>query len=275
VKEKPGTVIPVFSDTQIGGSTALCLPQWQIRGAKPDETMPFEASLASKWLYEKWVDYWEYIKFLAGVQGKHRKHRILSIHGGDILEGVHHGSLQSLQDVGDQIEMASNIMTTVANLSDGGVYGAMGTEAHAGPGWCYERQIAKNAGFRAYEPELHLDIDGLIVWCYHHGRAGKRDHTSAAAGVAVDARLMALETGEPAPRYVFTAHNHVIDDSGEKLLTRAMTLPSWQLKTAFGFRVASGKRSDIGGVIILPNGELDTSRMRYYAAPGQTRLVKA
>jgi hypothetical protein len=273
--DKPGTITAVFSDTQIGGWTALSLPAWQMKGAKPDEAVPYTANATGLWLYKCWVDYWRYICYLAGVSGKHRHHRIISIHVGDIVEGVHHNSLQSLQDVEDQVDMAAEIMTRVANLSDGGVYGVMGTEEHAGRGWVNEHRVAERAGFKRFDPELHLDIDGKIVWAFHHGRAGGRDWSSSAAGVAVEARMLALETKESVPDYVFTAHHHRIDDSGIKLETRAITLPSWQTKTTFGYKVASGRRSDIGGMIMLSDGSLDTSRMRYKAAPGQTRTVRA
>jgi len=274
MKIKPGTVTAVISDTHIGSSLGLALPKWTIQGAKADEHQELTASLASQWIYANWLEYWEYVKFLAGVRGKHRTHRIVTIHCGDIVEGVHHERVQMLTNPQDQIDMASEILTQIANLSDGGVYATHGTPTHAGAIYGSESAVANRCGFRALEPELHLDIDGLIVWAHHHGRAGARDWTSASASVAVQARLLALEIGEPAPHYIFTGHDHRIDDSGTKLKTRAITCSSWQLKTTHGHKVASGQRSDIGGFILLPGGALDESRARYAAAPDQPKLRK-
>jgi hypothetical protein len=271
---KPGTVVAIVSDTHIPSTTGLCLPEWTIKGAKSDESVLVKSSIAGSWMYQNWCEYWEYIRHLAGVVGPSRKHRIVTIHVGDILEGVHHDTKQiMLLDEGDQIDMAAAIMTDVANLSDGGVFGCHGTPAHAGEIYQSERTVAQRAGFKMFEPELHLDIDGLIVWAFHHGAAGKRDWASAAARVATEARLYAQDLGEPPPDYVFSGHHHIIDDSGFKLKTRAITCPSWQLKTSFGRKVASNRRSDIGGFIILPGGQLDESRARYGAAPDAPRLV--
>lgn len=272
MREKPGTVIAVISDTHIASTTGLCLPKWTIQGAKDDEFLDVSYSPASAWIYESWREYWAYVLHLAGGMA-YRKHRIVTIHVGDIVEGAHHNTKQvMLPDIGDQVEMAAEIMTKIANLSDGGIFACQGTPAHAGELYQAERTVAQKAGFRAFEPELHLDIDGLIVWAFHHGAAGKRDWSSVSARVATEARLYAQDLGEQPPDFVFSGHHHVIDDSGEKLKTRAITCPSWQLKTTFGRRVASNRRSDIGGFIILPGGQLDTSRARYVAAPDTPKL---
>jgi hypothetical protein len=275
MRDKPGTVIAVIGDTHAASTTGLCLPEWTIQGAKADESVTVKASPAASWIYQNWCDYWEYVRYCAGVVGPSRKHRIITIHLGDIVEGVHHGAKQiMLAELSDQEDMAAAIMTDVANLSDGGVFGCHGTPAHAGGLYESERTVANDAGFKMFEPELHLDIDGLIVWAFHHGAAGKRDWSSAAARVAVEARLYAQDLNEPPPNYVFAGHHHVIDDSGVKLKTRAIACPSWQLKTSFGRKVASNRRSDIGGFIILPGGQLDESRARYAGAPDNPRLVK-
>ena len=269
-----GTVVAVVGDTHIGSYTALSLPTWMLMG-KPGEEVEYQANLAQNWIYEKWQDYWGYVKTLAGVKGKTRKHRIVAVHVGDIVDGVHHQTIQSLQNPDDQIDMAAEIMEQVANLADGGLYLTIGTEVHAGPNGSYEYRISKRVGAKQIDQSLLLDIDGLRILVYHHGRASKRDWTSTAAGMAVEARLDAQESGQPVPRYVFSGHNHTIDDSGEKdCQCRAVALPSWQLRTAFGWRVGPGKtRSDIGGMIILPDGTLDWSRMRYVAPPGGRKVT--
>jgi len=271
--DKPGTITAVWGDPQIGSQTGLSLPEWTIY-QKPEQEIKYTASKAQNWIYDNWLDYWQYVRECAGVRGKHRKHRIVSICMGDIIEGTHHDASDLMHNVNDQIDMAAELLTPVANLSDGGIYGVMGTEAHGGANNTNEKQVVSRVGFKMYDQELLLDIDGLIIMAYHHGKVGGQDWTSAAAGVAVRAQLTTLQTGDPCPRLVFTAHNHIVDDSGEKVMgTRAITTPSWQLRTAFGYRVASGKRSDIGGLVVMPGGFVDFSRARYRAAPGQRKLV--
>jgi hypothetical protein len=272
--DKPGTITAIISDTHIGGFTGLCLPEWYIDGER-NEKKKISASRAQLWIYNNFCEYWRYVLHLAGAVGKYRRHRIITIHIGDIIDGYHHNTIQTLVNTDDQVNMAAEIMTRIAALSDGGVYGCLGTEVHGGPNGSHERQVAQRAGYKLLAQELQLNIDGVEVLAFHHGSASKRQWTSAAAGMAARMKLECLDMGLPQPRYVFAGHNHIIDDSGEKVPgTRAVSLPSWQLRTSFGYRVAAGTRSDIGGLIILPDGTLDFSRARYKAQAIQRRSIK-
>jgi len=264
---KPGTIVAIVGDTHIGGYTALSLPEWQLI-ADENERLPYKANKAGEWVYQKWTAYWDAVRFLAA-----KTHRIVTVHLGDVIDGYHHNTLQAMPNVDDQIEMAAEIMTGIANISKGGLFVCMGTETHAGRNGADERKVVQRAGGQ-YAPDWTLDIDGLIIRAYHHGGASKSFWTSSGARLAAEAQIEASQTGQPIPRYVFAGHNHVIDDSGEKVAgTRYIACPSWQLKTAFGHRVARGRRSDIGGLIILPDGSLDWSQSRYMAAPGQAKVV--
>ncbi len=145
-------------------------------------------------------------------------------------------------------------------------FGILGTEAHAGPSCENEVAIYRELGVQEYGQLLNLEIDGKLHDLAHHGRVGGRSWTSSAAAIAVEVCMDCGHQGIPFPDYIWRAHSHIIDDSGLKVPgTRAITIPSWQLKTAFGNRVASNKpRSDIGGFIIN-GGVLDDSRSRYKA----------
>jgi hypothetical protein len=265
---EPHTVTAVISDTHIGSHTALALHEWVL-----DDGQTVRANLAQDWLYASWVDYWDYVKSLCGIHGKHRKNRLVVIHLGDIVEGDHHHSVQVLANVEDQMAEACEILRPLAAMADGGFYCTRGTEAHSGEAAQAEVRICHEIGAKQCEWELILDIDGLVLDCGHYGRAGRRDWTSSAAAVAAEVAISAAMAHERIPDYVLRGHNHLIDDSGEKLNgIRAIMLPAWQLRTAFGYQVAPNRRSDIGGLIfdgITP----DFSRIRYHAAPGQKRIT--
>lgn len=104
----------------------------------------------------------------------------------------------------------------------------------------------------------------------HVGRTGSRDWTGAAPALAMEVAADYISDGKLPPRYILRGHRHIIDDSGAKLsYTRAIMLPSWQLRTNYGHRVTQRKRSDIGGFILdtaAPDFPILT-RMRY-TAPG-------
>jgi hypothetical protein len=230
----------------------------------------YQATIAQDWIYDCWLDFWGYVKKLAG-----KKHRIVVKHLGDVIDGFHPRYIQAIPNVGDQKGMAIELLKPIVNMADS-FYIIRGTECHVGEAGQDEMEIARELGVPCIWEGI-FDIDGLIIDCAHHGRASKRAWTSSSAGIAAEAIHDAVTDRPPRipPRYVFRGHMHLIDDSGEKVSgTRALSLPSWELKNGLGHRLESGKRADIGGLIILPNGELDLSHLRYFAAPGQRKVTK-
>lgn len=257
------TVTAIIDSTHFGGSTALAPPEFV-----NDDGQTIKASRAQGKLWEWWGEFWEYSR---GLCKKH-KARLVIVHLGDVVDGVHHGNVQLLPNVEDQEQMAFEVLEPLALRADK-FYIIRGTETHGGPVNSSEVRIADRLGAVIYWEALLL-IDGTHIDVLHHGRAGGREWTSVATGVALEAQLRALREGNPIPRYAFRGHAHTIDDSGENVPgTRALMLPSWQLKTAYGHKRAAGKRNDIGGVFMLPDGSLDLSRLRYHAAPGEGRPV--
>jgi len=267
-------IVAIVSDTHIGSTTALCLPEWswdsgvvdqhgeQIRGS-------YKFSREQEWIYNNWIDYWSYVKRLAG-----KKYRIITVHVGDVVDGDHHQTVQAIPNIEDQESLAVEILKPIANMGD--MYFIRGTGAHAGELSRSEVRVAKELGAKMCVWELILSVNNILIDFAHHGRAGGRLWTSAGAGSATESVVEAAVGNRKLPRYVFRGHNHIIDDSGEKNpTTRYMSLPSWQLRTEYGYKVSPGTRSDIGGVIVLPDGSLDLSKLRYFAAPGQRKVITA
>jgi len=271
----PSTITAIVSDTHVGSWTALATHTWEMdTGELGADGKPVYkqiiATPAQDWIYDKWVDYWRHVWELAHAGG----HRIVVLHLGDVIDGLHNGStMQALPNLADQEAMAVQLLLPCANMADRMII-IRGTEAHAGPMHNSEARIARELGVDCVFEDI-LDIDGVIVDVAHHGRVGQRGWTSAAAAMATGAILDASLAGRPLPRYVFRGHNHAIDDSGEKIPgVRAIAMPSWTLRNVYGYRIASGTTSDIGGIIILPDGSLDMSRIRYFDAPGQRQIRK-
>lgn len=257
------TLVAVISDTHFGGSTALAPPAFET-----SEGQVVHASPAQRWLHECWLDYWAYVYGLT----KRNKARLVVIHLGDVVDGNHHNSVQLLPNVEDQEKMAFEMLEPMALKADKMII-MRGTEAHTGPMGMSENSIAAALGAEIHWEAL-LDVGGLLLDLAHHGKAGTRDWTSSAAATAVEARGRALAEGNPIPAYVFRGDRHTVDDSGARVAgTRAMTAPAWQLKTSYGHRAAAGKRSDIGGIIVLPDGSLDLSKLRYMAGEGSRRVM--
>jgi len=268
------TILAIIGDTHIGGSTAIAPPTFEIHNEDTNEAQIVHHNKIQAWLWNNWLEYWEYVKTLAGVRGKHRKNRIVVVHMGDIIDGNHHGTMQIIQDVGDQMLIALDVLQTVFDMADLS-YGILGTELHAGKSNGQEVAIYKSLGATDYNQHLALEVDDKIHDFVHHRRAGLRPWTSAAAGIVTEVVNSYAQAGMQSPHFIWGAHNHVIDDSGNKHRRgRAIIIPSWQLRTTYGYRVSSNSLlTDIGGYIVN-NGVVDDSRSRYLAEPDSIKVTK-
>jgi hypothetical protein len=263
-----GTIIAVISDTHTGSTTAVAPPKFSVHtGRDPNEVQITEYNAYQKWLHTCWLDFWDGVKARAGIRGKHRKQRLLVFHLGDVVDGLHHNSVQVMNETADQIEAACDLLRPIVAMSDG-MWITYGTGAHNGGAAEHEVTIGRELGAK-HAFEFILDVDGHIFDIAHNGRAGQRDWTGSAAGLAVEVARDYQKDGKTAPRFVLRGHVHKVDDTGWKLPdTRAVMLPSWQLRTVHGYKVATNqKRSDIGGVV-FDTADMDNPRLLRYAAPG-------
>ena len=267
-----GTVLVVISDTHIGSNTALAPLEFGVHNRNTLEVQVTQANKLQCWLHECWQDFWEYVRFR---QGKGRKaKRLIVAHLGDVIDGSHHSTTQIVQEVADQVVMAMELLEPIRNRANMFI-GILGTSpSHTGQDHVNEANLFKELGADFIEQNLTLDIDGTLIDLAHHGRAGARPWTTAAANLGVEVMLDYAQNGQPLPNYIFRGHRHTFDDSGAKFEnTRIIQCPSWQLKTAYSFRTsANTTRSDIGG-IILEDGVLDLSKSRYKGQPDARKVV--
>lgn len=267
-----GSIIAVISDTHFGSTFSPATPTYKVHTARPNETTEQTASRIQADLFEKWLDYWRYVYALAGIKGKHRKHRLILIHLGDVIDGNHHGTHQIIQEIPDQIELAANLMGEIHKQADVRI-GVLGTEAHAGTNCENEQHFYTTHNYQYSAARLSIEIDGLLFDLAHHGRASGRKWSSGAAGVAAEVALDYIQAGKRPPDYVLRGHVHQIDDSGIRVRgTRAIMCPSWQLRTTYGYKASTVTLSDIGSVV-FNLGALDISHARY-EFPSDREVIK-
>jgi len=261
------TLLVVLSDTHIGSSTAISPLKFVVHGRSTNEAQVTEANRLQKWLYRNWIDLFDYVK------DKARKHRIIVAHLGDVIDFNHHGSTQLVQEIGDQVVMAKELLMPYREIADKFI-GILGTAVHAGTDHAVETDLYRQLEADYIEQQMTIDIDGVLVDLAHHGRAGFRPWSSSAANLASEIIIDYATQGLPLPHYIFRGHLHVMDDSGSKFEnTRLIQCPSWQLKTTYGNRVTGNtRRSDIGAVL-LNDGKLDLSHSRYKGQPDGRRVV--
>jgi hypothetical protein len=262
-----GSLLVVISDTHIGSSTAVSPLSFTVHNRSSYEAQLTEANRLQKWLYRNWIDLFDYVK------DKARKHRIIVVHLGDVIDYNHHGSTQLVQEVGDQVVMAKELLAPYRDIADKFI-GILGTAAHAGQDHAVESDLYRQLGADYIEQQMTIDIDGVLVDLAHHGRIGTRPWTSGAASLAAEIMLDYAQSGIPLPNYIFRGHYHQLDDSGAKFPnTRLIQCPSWQLRTTYANRVSGNtRRSDIGAVI-LNDGKLDMSKSRYMGQPDGRKVI--
>jgi len=262
-----GTLLVVLSDTHIGSSTAVSPLKFVVHNRSENEAQVMEANRLQKWLYANWIDFFDYVK------SKSKKHRIIVAHLGDVIDYNHHGSTQLVQEVGDQVVMAKELLQPYRDIADKFI-GILGTAVHAGTDHAVEADLYRQLGADFIEQQMTINLDGVLVDLAHHGRAGFRPWTSSAASLASEIMLDYAQSGMPLPNFIFRGHLHVMDDSGSKFEnTRLIQCPSWQLKTTYANRVAGNtRRSDIGAVI-LNDGKLDLSHARYRGQPDGIKVT--
>ena len=263
-----GSVLAIIGDMHIGSTVGLATPEYQVHTRYDLEAQTVRANKVQAWLWECWRDYWNYVYSLC------KNRRLIVVHLGDLIDGVHHQSTQVMPEIADQSAMALNIMTPIVAKASA-FFGIFGTGIHAGIDNTDEARLYQEIGAQDYGHQLTLDIDGYIHAFQHHGRAGARPWTSSAAGVAAEVMIDYATRGQKPPNFVWTAHNHRIDDSGAKFPeTRAISIPSWQLKNSFGWRVAGNTiRSDIGAFIVLDGHIIDGSKARYLGQPDERKVI--
>jgi len=147
------TITVVIGDFHIGSTTALAPLQYEIHTKRSDEC---------------WVDYWEYVRSLAGYSGKRRKNRIVVLSLGEICDNNHHDSNQLVNEIEDQVAMAKELLYPVADMADA-FYGVAGTDVHSGASGNLDFQLYEDLGAKDYGQNLTFDIDGTLVNIAHHG----------------------------------------------------------------------------------------------------------
>lgn len=265
-----GSILVVIGDTQIGSTVAVATPEYNVHTRYDLELQRVKANKLQNWLWDCWQDYWTYVFSLT------KKKRLIVVHCGDLIDGVHHHSTQVMPEITDQVAMALEIFEPIVKRASA-FFGIFGTGAHAGIDNVNEAQIYQALGAKEYGHQLTLEVDGYLHAFQHHGRAGGRPWTSSSAGLAAEVMIDYAQRGEKPPHFVWTGHNHRIDDSGMKFPeTRAISIPSWQLKNSFGWKVAGNTvRSDIGGFIVIDGHIVDGSKSRYMGQPDQRKAIVA
>jgi predicted phosphodiesterase len=264
------TLVTVLSDMHSGGSTALFPNRfWQSTTTEHNHTPTHKQAS----MYRHFENCMEY-----AAQNRKGK-RLIVVHDGDAIEGVHHNSIQVItQNKSEQAGLHIDLMDTFlqrARFSKKNgdlLYYVSGTETHTGD---VEQSIAKDLsaeknpeGGRIFD-HLELNINGRILWFVHHGKGrGKgANEGNELRNWLRDVFWDCMKVKKQPPDVVVTGHTHtptwntyVARNVNDFHMIHGVICPSWQMKTRYGYKVAPVERNEIGAafVEIKADGEIRT-----------------
>lgn len=249
------TTVALVSDLHTNSTVGLCPPV-----VNRDDGGTYRSSKAQRTIWRHWLVYWEDVAEKREQAGG----PLIVILNGELADDNHHSKYQ-LVDPNPKTQMATAIKALVPMLEilrpEDRIYVTRGTEAHSGPSAWMDDKIGADLGAVASGEDVHsfwhlrLSIDGVRFDVAHHpplgpGRVPWTQQLYATRLAAV-AYFDALQAGEKPPDLYARGHYHLPSDSYDAYPVRALTLPSWQLTTAFGYRIGGGRPYPIGGAIAI------------------------
>ena len=265
------TLVVKISDLHSGGTTSL-FPNifWQFK-TETNHT-PTDTQLELFAHFEKCAR-------LISVLRKGK--RLIVVHNGDAIDGVHHGTLQIVtRQKNEQIDIHVWLMKHFLKLckfkKGDKIYYTVGTEVHTDDNedLIGEKMGAEKDSDKYAFNELHLDVNGKEFWFAHKGpSAGKGANQGNALYNFMRDLWLDCKTNNIRPpdditfSHVHTPRYRTYDRLVENKII-SMTgsiLPSFQLKNRYAHGVAAMQSNKIGiaycevtksGDIINPNFEI-------------------
>jgi len=243
-----------IGDLHTGSTTGLA-PKSQVRTSQQE------------WLLEKYNqsvrDILKGGKFVLGV-------------GGDLVDGHHHGTLQTWGTHKEQRDAAIELLAPLANKAVD-IFGLRGTEAHTGDSGENDQQVAQELGARKIDHHFTLRIGGRVLSWAHHGitvgRMGWLNDSGIISAIRQidDAHLRGrIKTR---PDCLISHHAHRSPQPVNIRGIAAGVCGCWQLPTAHGFKISPRDSVDIGYLVWHPfNNHLERV---IYAQPETVIEVKA
>jgi len=252
--------IIVVSDTHFGCQLGLMPPEFTLDNGQTVRQSPLQRKL-----WTMWEHFW-----LEWVPEVTRGEPYIIVHNGDVVDGVHHGSVtQITQNITDQVRMAVETLKPIVTAPKvAGYYHIRGTEAHVGKSAQTEEGIARALGAVPDEIKNHARWEmyfrlnkALIHFSHHIGSTQSAAYESTAVyKELIESYTESGRWKDEPPDVVVRSHRHrhfEVRISTDKGYGISMVTPAWQLKTPFVHRLALGRtgQPQVGGCLIRTGDE--------------------
>jgi len=224
-------IIVLLSDLHIGSTVGL----WP-KGFTSNEGYPIGQNKMQEWLWKCWEDCQKWIDTTVGKDG------FDLVLNGDLVEGIHHRSLQVMSpDVGDQTTAVMDVLATLAAKATQ-IHCIKGTECHTRNdeirlGRAMNASKDPTTGQHAWD-SLDLEMNGTLFNFAHHISTTARSYLEASAHSIALGNIShtRARVGKRVPMVICRAHRHRhgIWTDGNQI--SAIT-GAWQGLTRHGFKV--------------------------------------
>lgn len=270
-------LVAAIADTHCGSQLGLCPPE----GVEFSRGGRYLPNRGQQWSWECFEDFAETVRRIAYDEDR-ALHWIIN---GDLHDGDHHNTSEILsRNLEMQAYCSRRVLEVIRKTDPQKLYVVKGTETHGGPENNSETLAAFGATADRGETSqewatwhLRTRIGGVLIDAQHHGRQGTRPWTmgSALQTQGLELWVESLEAGDDVPDLAIRADKHVYGYSGREMRgVPVVVLPPWQLKNAFGSRVAPNSRAGIGGVFVrIQDGDFTLDKKLYRPALPAIREV--
>jgi len=282
-----GVILAITGDHHANSTVGLCPSSFKL-----DDGGLHVASERQRWIWGRWLAFWRSVQNVK----EHTGWPVTSIILGEIVDDLNHKHKTTqviTNNKADIIRLGETTLAPVLETADNIVV-LRGTEAHSGPSACLDEILAENIGAERSPQgtyswwQYRAVYDGVVIDAAHH--PGTRTLTPHTAGNEANrlASKIFYEYGKeniirsrsgqemvPWPHLVLRGHNHRPADSGDNqpgghplTAVRAIITPSWQVGTAFGYRLG-GDTLPIGGLIITcKDARFKVHKIYYWPSSG-------
>lgn len=175
--------------------------------------------------------------------------------GGDLVDGIHHGTRSNWGTYKDQRDAAIELLRPLANAASS-IYALTGTEAHAGAEGEDDKQVAQELGAKTARHVWRLTLGGKRLFWSHHGTTVPRNVANEDNGMLADAlrhyQLSLRPKAPPKPDLVVHHHNHFSPDPITRHGITVAIVPCWQGANMYGARIGPERTPDIGALAWWP-----------------------
>lgn len=231
-KKQAPKIAVVISDLHVGSTVGL----WPEKYVSV-EGVPIGQNAIQKWFWKYWID--ATCKWIPSVVGDDP---YLLICNGDLLDGIHHKTLQVMTaDPADQSRAVKKVLGPLFEKAHK-TYLTLGTECHTRNdemriGYDLGAEIDPETGNHAFN-ELHLEVHGCYGNAKHHiSSASSPFYEAGGLGRAMNNEITtAARCGMRVPKWMVRGHRHVPGVVSDGFSVIAVT-GAWQALTRYGHKV--------------------------------------